>query len=144
MKCILVIDDKDDVRSFISMALSAFGFTIQQAHDGDAALRMIDSQKPDLIICDVNMHGMNGYELLSAVRAASETAAVPFIMTTGFTTPDGFRRAMNAGADDYLTKPFSPDDLVDSVMSRLSRRIDFETETIERMRPNFDRVAVMA
>src|ERR1700761_1155217 len=119
MKSILVIDGKDDVRSFIGMALSAFGFTIRQAHGGESALQMINREKPDLIICDVNMPGMPGYEILSAVRAASETAAVPFVMTTGFTTPDGFRRAMNAGADDYLTKPFSPDDLVDSVMSRL-------------------------
>jgi DNA-binding response OmpR family regulator len=138
MKSILVIDDKDDVRSFVSVALSAFGFTIRQARDGEGALQMIVDDKPDLIICDVNMPGMNGYEILSAVRASSMTVAVPFIMMTGLVTADGFRRAMTAGADDYLVKPFSPDDLVDSVMSRMVRRVDFEIDAEERVRQRFE------
>ncbi|HWD18014.1 MAG TPA: response regulator [Verrucomicrobiae bacterium] len=138
MRSILVIDDKDDVRSFISMALTSFGFNIRQAHDGDTAIQMIVEEKPDLIICDVNMPGMDGYEILSAVRASSVTAAIPFILMTGLISPNGFRRAMIAGADDYLVKPFSPDDLVDSVMSRLVRRVDFQVEAEQRARKTFE------
>jgi CheY-like chemotaxis protein len=141
MKSILVIDDKDDIRSFISLALTSFGFSIRQAHDGDRALQMMVEAKPDLIICDVNMPGMDGYEILSAVRASSLTAAIPFILMTGLVSANGFRRAMIAGADDYLVKPFSPDDLVDSVMSRLVRRVDFQVEAEQRVRDRYEDTA---
>jgi len=138
MKSILVIDDKDDVRSFINLALSSFGFCVRQAHDGETALQMIVEAKPDLIICDVNLPYVDGYEILSAVRASSTTAAIPFILMTGLVSANGFRRAMIAGADDYLIKPFSPDDLVDSVMSRLVRRVDFQVDAELRVRQSFD------
>ena len=139
MKTILVIDSKDDIRSFISMALSNFGFVISQAHDGETALHLIAEDAPDLIICDVSLPGMDGYEILSAVRASSATAAVPFILMTGLVSANGFRRAMIAGADDYLVKPFSPDDLVDSVMSRLVRHVDIQVEADKRARKNVER-----
>jgi DNA-binding response OmpR family regulator len=140
MKTILVIDNKDDVRAFISVALTTFGFSICQAHDGDTALQMIVDCNPDLILCNAELPEMDGYEILSAVRASSVTAATPFILMTGLLSADGFRRAMIAGADDYLVKPFSPDDLVDSVMSRLVRRVDYQADAERRARKDFERV----
>lgn len=141
MKSILVIDSKDDVRAFISVALTSFGFVISQAHDGEAALQRIVEQQPDLILCDTEMPGADGFEILSAVRASSVTAAIPFILMTGLVSANGFRRAMAAGADDYLVKPFSPDDLVDAVMSRLVRRGDYEAqaEQLAQKRLGFER-----
>jgi DNA-binding response OmpR family regulator len=75
---------------------------------------------------------MDGYQTLGAVRESASTAPIPFILMTGLVSRDGFRRGMANGADDYLVKPFTTDELIDAVMSRLSRQTDFQIEADRR------------
>jgi CheY-like chemotaxis protein len=126
MKNILVIDDNEMIRNLISTVLSTYGFSVQEAANGKIGMQMIREQNPSLVICDVNMPGMDGYETLGAVRQSSSTAPIPFILMTGMVSRDGFRRGMVCGADDYLVKPFTPDELVEAVMSRLARQTDMQ------------------
>jgi CheY-like chemotaxis protein len=132
MKSILVIDDKEEIRTLINAVLSNYGFTVLEAGSGRLGVQMLQEQKPDLVICDVNMPGMDGYETLGAVRESNTTAPIPFILMTGLVSRDGFRRGMVCGADDYLVKPFTTDELVEAVMSRLARQTDFQMEADQR------------
>jgi CheY-like chemotaxis protein len=132
MKNILVIDDKEEIRTLIKAVLGNFGFNIMEADNGRMGVQMLREQKPDLVICDINMPGMDGYETLSAVRESSSTAPIPFILMTGLVSRDGFRRGMVCGADDYLVKPFTTDELIEAVMSRLARQTDFQIEADHR------------
>jgi DNA-binding response OmpR family regulator len=132
MNNILVIDDKEDIRHLIKVVLSSYGFTVLEAVNGQEGVRMIHDLNPDLVICDVNMPAMNGYETLGAVRDSSDTAPIPFILMTGLVSLDGFRRGMVSGADDFLIKPFTPDELVEAVMSRLARQTDVQIAADQR------------
>jgi DNA-binding response OmpR family regulator len=132
MKNILVIDDKEDIRTLIKAVLSSYGFTILEAANGRSGVQMLQDQKPDLVICDINMPGMDGYETLGTVRESNTMAPIPFILMTGLVSRDSFRRGMVCGADDYLVKPFTPDELVEAVMSRLARQTDFQMEADKR------------
>jgi CheY-like chemotaxis protein len=132
MKNILVIDDKEDIRTLIKAVLGNYGFNVLEAASGQMGVQMLREQKPDLVVCDVNMPGMDGYETLDAVRESSTTAPIPFILMTGLVSRDGFRRGMVCGADDYLVKPFTTDELIESVMSRLARQTDFQLEADKR------------
>jgi two-component system, sensor histidine kinase and response regulator len=132
MKNILVIDDKEEIRGLIKAVLANYGFNLIEADNGQLGVQMLREQKPDLVICDVNMPGMDGYETLGAVRESSSTAPIPFILMTGLVSRDGFRRGMVCGADDYLVKPFTADELIEAVMSRLARQTDFQIEADHR------------
>jgi CheY-like chemotaxis protein len=132
MKNILVIDDKEEIRTLIKAVLGNFGFNIMEADNGQMGVQMLREQKPDLVICDINMPGMDGYETLSAVRESSSTAPIPFILMTGLVSRDGFRRGMVCGADDYLLKPFTSDELIEAVMSRLVRQSEVQLEADKR------------
>jgi CheY-like chemotaxis protein len=141
MKTILVIDDNEEVRSVVTTVLRNFGFCVREAISGEAAINMVLSEKPDLIISDVRMPGMDGHGLLSAIRELQATASIPFIMMTGCASRDDFRRGMVCGADDYLQKPFTPDELIEAVLSRLIRQTDLELEAYNhayQLRASFD------
>jgi CheY-like chemotaxis protein len=126
-----VIDDNDDVRSIVTTILSNFGFLVREATSGEAAIHMVLEEKPDLIVSDVRMPGMDGHHLLSAIRELPSTAAIPFILMTGSGSHDDFRRGMVSGADDYLQKPFTPDELIEAVLSRLIRQTDLQMEAYD-------------
>jgi len=128
MKTILVIDDNEDVRCIVTTVLRNFGFAVREATSGESAIGMVLEEKPDLIISDVRMPGMDGHHLLSAIRELQSTAAIPFILMTGSGSRDDFRRGMVSGADDYLQKPFTPEELIETVLSRLVRQTDLQME----------------
>ena len=90
MNNILVIDDTEDIRNLIATVLSNYGFTVREAANGKQGVKMIAEEKPDLVICDVNMPAMGGYETLAAVRESSQTATIPFILMTGLGQPRWF------------------------------------------------------
>ncbi len=128
MKSILVIDDNQEVRTIVKTVLGNFGFAVREATSGESAIQMVLAEKPDLIISDVRMPGMDGLHLLSAIRELPFTATIPFILMTGCGSHNDFRRGMTSGADDYLQKPFTPDELAEAVLSRLIRQTDLEME----------------
>jgi CheY-like chemotaxis protein len=137
MKTVLVIDDNDDVRSVIVATLTQAGYAVHEAGNGRDGILTVLAQRPDLILCDVKMPGMDGYRTLAAIRKFRSTAAIPFILMTGSMGRAEFRKAMVCGADDYLMKPFSVSELIAAVESRLSRQTHVQSDAfqqIERLR----------
>ncbi len=132
MKNILVIDDKDEIRSVVVSTLNGGGFSTVEAVDATQALQLLASTKPDLILCDVNMPDMDGYQTLSAIREVPQFSAVPFILMTGSSDHTVFRRGMACGADDFLIKPFLPEELIQAVVCRLVRQMELEWEACQR------------
>jgi len=101
--------------------LTRNGFEVLEAAEGREALRLASQSPPDLILCDVEMPGMDGYEVLTALQRDTRLADIPMIFLTGNSEPCQIRQGMNLGADDYLTKPVSPPDLIGAIRARLHR-----------------------
>ncbi len=133
MKNILVIDDSSDMRLTVSSTLAHAGYSVRQARDGREGIQKVIHQKPDLIICDVKMPGLDGYRTLEAIRKCPGTAAIPFILMTGSMGQNDFRRGMASGADDYLMKPFTPAELIAAVTSRFTRQLELQSDIFERV-----------
>jgi eukaryotic-like serine/threonine-protein kinase len=121
MPKILVIDDDDAALKLVTQHLSRAGYAVQECVDGIRALGAIATSPPDLIVSDVQMPELDGYGLLSALRAQPATEAIPFILITESADHEGFRKGMKLGADDYLTKPVDRQELLDAVSARLAR-----------------------
>ena len=119
---ILVIDDEDDYRGMIAATLTLEGYGISQASNGLDGLAAIKLHHPDLVLCDINMPTMDGYTLLGALKEDSEYAAIPFIFLTGNAAKDDMRQGMKLGADDYLTKPFTSEELISAIKARLLQK----------------------
>ena len=119
---ILIIDDEADFCQVLIRCLSKQGYTVVAASDGMAGVGLAAETLPDLIVCDLNMPGMDGYAVLAALRRDPKLADIPLIFLTGQSQPSQVRQGMNLGADDYLTKPVSLEDLLGAVKVRLSRR----------------------
>lgn len=118
---ILVVEDDPDSLANACLLLELEGYLADAASDGMAGLMMIHDHHPDLVISDIVMPRMDGLGLLAAVRASPVIAATPFLFLTGQTEYEQLRCAMNAGADDYLIKPYTPADLIGAVRTRLQR-----------------------
>ncbi|MEH1781784.1 MAG: EAL domain-containing protein [Nostoc sp.] len=119
---ILVIEDEVSLREEILDILGAEGFEVVEAEDGQTGICLAQSQHPQLILCDVMMSGADGYEVLSTLRQSLDTALVPFIFLSAKSTRENIRQGMNLGADDYLTKPFSVDELLAAIAARLAKQ----------------------
>jgi two-component system, sensor histidine kinase and response regulator len=133
MKRVLVIDDTAEIREVISECLSYQGHDVRVAADGPAGIRLAQDWAPDLIICDVNMPGLDGYSVLLAVRKMETTATTPFVFLTGVADKIHVRRGMELGADDYLTKPFTQKELKAAVSARLEKQAEVERQTDRRL-----------
>lgn len=133
MKNILVIDDSGELRLAIATMLVQSGYSAWQAQDGREGIQMVIFQKPDLIICDIKMPGLDGNRTLEAIRKCSGTAAIPFILMSGSTGREDFRHGMALGADDYLTKPFTSAELIAAVKSRFARQAELQLDTVHRI-----------
>jgi len=121
MTKILVIEDEEPIRDLIEDLLTLEGFEIRQAADGEGGIELAKTEFPDLIICDILMPKMDGYEVLSQLRSHPETQNIPFIFLTAKGTRQNQRRGMNLGADDYITKPFHETELLEAIRSRLRK-----------------------
>lgn len=119
---ILVVDDEENYRDIVTLALTLNGYEIVQATNGSEGLAAVQRGRPDLILCDVNMPVMNGLELLTALKADPDLEAIPFLFLTGNAEKEDMRKGMQLGADDYLTKPFSAEELIAAVEARLSKK----------------------
>lgn len=119
-KLILVVDDEERMARFIRLNLEHDGFQVVEANRGMQAVQLIRDRMPDVVILDVMMPDLDGFEVLQLIR---ETSQVPVIMLTAKGEEDDKVRGLELGADDYITKPFSPRELVSRVRAVL-RRID--------------------
>lgn len=119
---ILIIEDEAEYLAVVSEFLALQGFSICGARDGERGLELARCERPDLIICDIIMPKLNGYEVLRALRADPSLAGTAFLFLTARQGEAEFRFGMNLGADDYLAKPVSLTELLDAVCARLARR----------------------
>ncbi|MGV3773179.1 MAG: hybrid sensor histidine kinase/response regulator [Verrucomicrobiales bacterium] len=121
MKRILVIEDRKEVREMIAQALKVKGWQPLSASDGEQGLMMATEHLPDLVLCDVEMPKLGGFEVLERLRAHAATTAIPFIFMTGRAERPQVRQGMTLGADDYLAKPFTIRELLAAVETRLNK-----------------------
>ena len=121
MKTILVIEDQAQMRKNLVTILSMEGYSVLEAPDGAAGLELATDEKPDLIVCDVSMPGLDGHGVLKSVRADRTIAGTPFIFLTAKGENQDLRVGMNLGADDYLIKPVEAEDLLAAVEARFAR-----------------------
>lgn len=136
MKSILIIEDEDELREGIAEILTFEGFNVLQAANGFEGLQQSFLHKPDLILCDILMPDMSGYKVLEKSKENDQLIGVPFIFITALTERQNFRLGMDLGADDYLTKPFTRDELLNAITSRLNKN----SRQIEFIRSNFEEI----
>ncbi len=142
MRTILVIEDDPDVLDNVHDLLKTEGFVTVGARDGRAGLKEAHLRQPDLIICDVMMPDMDGFEVLRQVRSQPETRTIPFIFVTARAGRADLRTGMDLGADDYLVKPFTAEELLQAVRTRLERHDEqrqWYQERIKELRSNLSR-----
>lgn len=133
MKSIVVIDDDPALRRLIAVGLGSRGFVTFEAADGESGLTICQEQAPGLVLCDLGMPGLDGFETLERLRADPRTSAIPVILITGSSDGTGMRRGMELGADDFLLKPFGVDDVVRAVEIRLARQDALEARAGRRL-----------
>lgn len=121
MTKILVIDDEESIRKMILAVLKKNGFEVLGAVNGNEGIELARKRLPDLIICDIRMELVNGYEMLTAIRNDPVTTTIPFILITAQPDRQAMRQGMELGADDYLTKPFTALELLTAVNTRLRK-----------------------
>jgi DNA-binding response OmpR family regulator len=119
---VLAADDDEDILELITFRLERSGYTVVQARDGEEAWNLAQAQPPDLAVLDVMMPKLDGFELTRRMRAKPETERVPIILLTARAQDADVQQGFDAGADDYLRKPFSPQELRARVQAILGRR----------------------
>ena len=121
-KKILLVDDDESILLAVSRVLTVSGFEVVTAPGGVPGLEMATSVKPDAVVCDVNMPDMDGFEVLQRVRADPDTVSLPFILLTSADERENVRKAMQMGADDFISKPFKRQELIDAVNQVFEKR----------------------
>lgn len=122
MKKILVIEDDKDVRDAICEMLELNGYCVDQAEDGRQGIQFLECSIPDLVISDIMMPGIDGYQVLNYFQQLPYAMKVPFIFLSAKSDIADLRRGMKSGADDYLTKPFTAKELLESIETQLRKK----------------------
>src|SRR5450432_895433 len=118
---ILVIDDNKDIRENTAEILDLAGYTTLTAENGKTGVEIAVREKPSIIVCDIMMPELDGYGVLHLLRKNPSTEHVPFIFLTAKTERGDFRKGMEMGADDYITKPFDDIELLNAIEIRLKK-----------------------
>ncbi len=137
---ILVVEDNVDLNMAICEILESFNFVVHSSKDGFDALEWLKNNKPDMILCDIMMPGMDGYTLLKHARADNNLRTLPFIFLTARTSVADRRMAKEIGIEDYLTKPVDSNDLIAAINNALRRRQIMQDEMQEQMTALRDRI----
>lgn len=132
---LLVVDDDPDLLALVAFALTNAGYAVVKASDTPEAIAQFDAEVPNLVILDINLPSGSGFEVCKAIRARS---AVPVMMLTARGDEEDLVRALELGADDYLTKPFSPRTLLARVKALLRRAGIEAGDTVEAGRVSLD------
>ncbi len=128
MPKILVVDDEKDIVELISYNLENEGYAVAKSYDGESALKIIRAKKPDLVILDLMLPGINGIDVCKSLRAQQATSDLPIIMLTAKADEVDKVVGLEIGADDYITKPFSVKELMARIRSIL-RRVQDKNKT---------------
>jgi len=139
MKRLLVVEDEKDISEMIVYHLSSAGYKVETAYDADQACAVIDEAAFDLVVLDVLLPGMTGWELCRKIRADASKASLPIIFVSALSSEADRIRGFDLGCDDYLMKPFSPREMVSRVRAILRRA---ENRTRERTRFGFGPVTI--
>lgn len=115
---IMVVDDDQEMLRMLERILELEGYSVTKAADGDSALALIEDCKPELVILDIMMPGLDGYQVLDSIRQRSD---VPVVMLTAKCEVNSLMRALVLGADDYVKKPFRPPELVARIHAKIRR-----------------------
>jgi DNA-binding response OmpR family regulator len=122
MARILIAEDERDIRELIIFTLEFGGFQVLSATNGEEAVELARQHRPDLIILDVRMPKMTGYEACRLLKSQEETRSIPVVFLSAKGQEAEIRQGMEAGADAYILKPFAPDELIQQVRAILDRR----------------------
>ncbi|MCU0425371.1 MAG: response regulator [Candidatus Kapabacteria bacterium] len=136
-KKIVVIDDDETTLRTIERILEAYDYVTFGAATGREGIDLINRTQPDIVLCDVMMPGMSGYEVLLELRNHAATATIPVLLLSARRDPDEIRHGMKLGADDYLTKPFSTEDLLRCIEVRITQRekiVQQSSQQLEQLR----------
>ena len=114
----MVVDDEQTIRTLLKRILESEGYEVILAADGNSALAMLEKREPDLVILDINMPGLNGFQVLERIRQHSN---VPVIMLTGIGEATALGNALSLGADDFVKKPFNVRELLARIKTKLRR-----------------------
>ncbi|MDZ8187569.1 MAG: response regulator [Nostoc sp. ChiSLP02] len=128
MNTILIIEDEEQIRENLEEILQIYKFKTLIASNGKIGLEIAKTKLPDLIICDIMMPELDGYNVLSDLRQNEATANIPLIFLTAKSERSDFRMGMEIGADDYLTKPFTTQELLKAIATRLQRKSVFQRQ----------------
>ena len=121
MTLVLVADDDADIRDLVVFKVEQLGVEVLAVGDGQSALDAVRTRRPDLAVLDVSMPGLSGIDVCRMIRSDPEIAGTPVIMLTARVQEQDVEQGFTAGADDYVTKPFSPRELVSRIQALLSR-----------------------
>jgi CheY-like chemotaxis protein len=120
---VLVVEDEPENRLFIGLMLRTEGYDVLEAEDGQCALDLLSREPPpELILLDVMMPGLNGWQVFQRLRQDPRWAQIPVVMLTALAQRSDVERAVELGVDGYLTKPFEPADLIHTMEETLSRK----------------------
>jgi two-component system cell cycle response regulator DivK len=118
-KRIMVVEDQEDNRQILRDLLGSNGYDLIEAWDGETALTTLASQRPDLILMDIQLPGIDGYEVTRRIKADPGLRAIPIIAVTSYALSGDAEKAFEAGCDAYVTKPFSPRQLLAKIREYL-------------------------
>jgi DNA-binding response OmpR family regulator len=124
-KKVLVAEDEPDIRGLIVFSLQYAGYEVIEALNGEEAIKLAESEQPDLILLDVRMPKMNGYEACSVLKAQESTRGIPVVFLSARGQETEIKRGLELGAEEYILKPFAPDELyqrVGGILQRLGRQ----------------------
>lgn len=132
MKKILIVEDEAAFREAVAFALEGEGYRVLQAENGAEGIELARTQIPDLIVSDVMMDSVDGYEAVLTLRQDPRTASIPIILMTGQANKEGLVHAIELGADDYLTKPFTVQELLEAISIRFKKQDELRQKHLER------------
>jgi CheY-like chemotaxis protein len=121
MAKIMIVDDEENVRVAANMVLTSKGHSVTNVEDGVTALELIKKNLPDVIVCDIEMPKLKGFDVLKELRKDPATSAIPFIFLTGKTEMTYMTKAMELDVDDFLTKPFTAEQLLAAIDVQLKK-----------------------
>jgi CheY-like chemotaxis protein len=119
---VLVIEDNEQNRYLMHFLLEAKGFSVIEAEDGIEGIRLAKNEQPDLILLDIQLPGMDGYEIAGILSITPDTAEIPIVAVTSYAMPGDRERIIKAGATGYIEKPINPTTFTDQIMTYITAR----------------------